>query len=297
LPEAQQQEFSDKILETDNVKPSNDPSTSPAKSDQEQSDTNNTPDEQSDISTRNPALDPITVEVVGYNSLQQQHSDNQLQLLSTQLDNRFTVLNTIIDKQTVSLLKAIESSGMDKSYIANISNQSLAQGGPLFALETDVLSDEQKTLLDKITTLNTLMGNVEQLPKTLPAKHFYISSVYGLRNDPISKRRAMHRGIDMAGWHKTKIFSPASGIVTRAGKNGGFGNFIEITHINGFVTRYGHLAKINVKRGQQVQKDDVIGLMGSSGRSTSTHLHYEILHNKRHINPLKFIKAFDNVSE
>ena len=234
---------------------------------------------------------------MSHNSLQQQHSGNQLQLLSTQLDTRFAALDSIVDKQTARLLKAIESSGMDDNYITNITTESFAQGGPLYALETDVLSDEQKTLLDKVTTLNTLIGNLAQLPKTLPAKHFYISSVYGLRNDPISKRRAMHRGIDMAGWHKTKIFSPASGVVTRAGKNGGYGNFIEIAHINGFVTRYGHLAKINVKRGQQVQKDQVIGLMGSSGRSTSTHLHYEILHNKRHINPLKFIKAFKNVSE
>ena len=99
----------------------------------------------------------------------------------------------------------------------------------------------------------------------------------------------------MAGWRNTEIFVPAKGVVKRAGNNGGFGKFIEIQHDNGFVTRYGHLAKIMVKRGEHVQKDQVIGLMGSTGRSTSTHLHYEILHNKKHINPLKLTKAFENV--
>ena len=189
----------------------------------------------------------------------------------------------------------MEKAGVDHTTLINKELDETAQGGPFNAVDASVLSKEQQALLDKIVVLNQLSGNLELLPTSLPAKAFYVSSSYGLRTDPVTKRRAMHRGVDLAGWHKTEIFAPAHGTVKRAGRNGGYGKFIEIEHKNGFVTRYGHLAKINVKRGQEVQKDQVIGLMGNSGRSTGTHLHYEILHNDKHINPLKLTKAFENV--
>ncbi|MFY8349886.1 M23 family metallopeptidase [Pseudoalteromonas sp. SSM20] len=221
--------------------------------------------------------------------------ESDIEKENQQLDAHFAMLSEIVNTRTTSLLKALDKAGVDKDFIMQLELNTSAQGGPFNAIDTSVLTKEQQELLDKIVTLNQLSSNLALLPTSLPAKDFYISSAYGLRTDPISKRRAMHRGIDMAGWHKTKIFAPANGVVKRAGRNGGFGNFIEIEHKNGFVTRYGHLAKVNVKRGQQVQKDQVIGLMGSSGRSTSTHLHYEILHNKKYINPLKLTKAFENV--
>lgn len=221
--------------------------------------------------------------------------ESDIEKENQQLDANFAMLSQIVDERTASLHQALDKAGVDKGFIIQQTLDTTAQGGPFNAIDTSVLTNQQQSLLGKIVLLKQLNGNLALLPTTLPAKDFYVSSAYGLRTDPISKRRAMHRGIDMAGWHKTKIFAPANGIVKRAGRNGGFGNFIEIEHKNGFVTRYGHLAKINVKRGQQVQKDQVIGLMGSSGRSTSTHLHYEILHNNKYINPLKLIKAFENV--
>ena len=111
----------------------------------------------------------------------------------------------------------------------------------------------------------------------------------------MNNRHAYHKGVDLAGWHKTEIFAPADGTVLRAGRNGGYGNFIELQHKNGFVTRFGHLNKINVKKGQTVTKNDVIGLMGSTGRSTGTHLHYEVLLNDKHVNPVKITKALSRV--
>ncbi|WP_462171063.1 M23 family metallopeptidase [Pseudoalteromonas xiamenensis] len=108
-------------------------------------------------------------------------------------------------------------------------------------------------------------------------------------------QRAFHKGVDLAGWHKTRIFAPADGTVVRAGRNGGYGNFIELQHANGVKTRFGHLHTIKVEKGQQVTKQDVIALMGSTGRSTSTHLHYEVLHNDKHINPIKLTKALSSV--
>ena len=211
------------------------------------------------------------------------------------LERQFDVLDNIVKARTDTLLATIKKAGIDHNSLLEQTENNHAQGGPFNGVTTDYLTEEQQVLLDKVVLLNTLNGQLASLPTMLPAKHFYVSSAYGLRTDPISKRKAMHRGIDMAGPRNTKIFAAASGKVKRAGRNGGFGNFIEIEHANGFVTRYGHLEKLSVKRGQVVAKDQLIGFMGSSGRSTSTHLHYEILHNGKYINPLKLTKAFENV--
>ena len=190
---------------------------------------------------------------------------------------------------------ALNSTRITNKMIKNHSvNRTLAQGGPLYDLSTKA-TDKQKAIIDQLIELNELETALQNVPVQLPAKDYYISSLYGYRKDPITKRRSMHKGIDMAGWIKSLIISPAKGTVTRAGTNGSYGNFIEIDHLNGFSTRYGHLHKIKVKKGQTVSKDEVIGLMGSTGRSTSTHLHYEVMFNNKAINPLKITKALENV--
>lgn len=217
-----------------------------------------------------------------------------LEQQNQQLDAHFDKAYLVIAKRKQTLEDAITKAGLDKNYLTDVASQQ-AQGGPFNEVNTDLLSNQHNNLLDELVLLNYMLNEVSYLPTSLPAKDFYISSRYGFRKDPITKRKAMHKGIDLAGWHKTKIYAPSNGVVSKAGRNGGYGNFIEIKHENGFVTRYGHLAKIQVKVGQTVNKEDVIGLMGSTGRSTSTHLHYEVLHNGKHINPLKLTKAFENV--
>ena len=161
----------------------------------------------------------------------------------------------------------------------------------------NILKRGLKTITQQMLSkqLKELETALQSVPVKLPAKDYYISSLYGYRKDPMSKRRSMHKGIDMAGWKGTKIFTPANGMVRRAGHNGSYGLFIEIDHQNGFLTRYGHLSKIKVHKGQTLTKDDLIGLMGSTGRSSGTHLHYEILFENKQINPLKLIKALKDV--
>ena len=101
----------------------------------------------------------------------------------------------------------------------------------------------------------------------------------------------MHYGLDLEGAIGTRVYVTAPGIVVRAGFKGKFGKFIEVDHGLGFKTRYGHLNKILVKRGQKVNYRQKIALLGNTGRSTGPHLHYEVLHNSKPRNPWRFIKA------
>lgn len=215
-----------------------------------------------------------------------------VQKVSNTINLQFSQLDHVIASRSEKLNAALVKAGLNSQ---DFLNDNTAQGGPFYELPLSDFTEQQTNLLDKVIYLNNLTNQLTLLPTTLPAKDFYVSSSYGYRTDPITKRRSFHKGIDMAGWHKTKIYAPSAGKVIRAGKNGGYGNFIEIKHSNGFVTRYGHLARIKVKRGEIVEKEQIIGLMGSSGRSTSTHLHYEVIHNGKNINPLKLTRAFENV--
>jgi hypothetical protein len=226
---------------------------------------------------------------------QMEFSKNQLSLIKLKQDDYLMTLANQVQHRQHTLDTALSSTGISNEMIkAHFINNTSAQGGPLYDLSTKA-TDKQKDIIDQLIELKELETALQSVPVKLPAKDYYISSLYGYRKDPMSKRRSMHKGIDMAGWIKTQIFAPANGTVKRAGKNGSYGNFIEIDHLNGFSTRYGHLHKIKVKKGQTISKNDVIGLMGSTGRSTSTHLHYEVMFNNKTINPLKITKALENV--
>ena len=219
----------------------------------------------------------------------------RLDSLEISQNNSFEEISSQISKRKQQLIKAFDLTGISIDMIHQKSTQPInAQGGPLFELSEN-MTDKYHLLTNELIELRQLETSLKNVPIKLPAKDYYISSTYGYRNDPIANKRAMHKGIDMAGWSKTEIYAPANGKVKRAGKNGNYGNFIEIDHLNGFTTRYGHLHEVKVKKGQYVNENFVIGLMGSTGRSTSTHLHYEVLFDDRTINPLKLTKALKYV--
>ncbi len=229
------------------------------------------------------------------------HKNNTLEqrliALNAQYKHSFSQLENHIEQRKQRILTMLKGAGLDTA-LANQLNSPVndtAQGGPLNVFDESRIPSEFLAIADKLLSLNNLESLLNELPQSLPAADYYISSSYGLRKDPMNGRRAFHKGVDLAGWHKTEIFAPADGKVLRAGRNGGYGNFIELEHKNGFVTRFGHLNKIKVKKGQTVAKNDVIGLMGSTGRSTSTHLHYEVLLNDKHVNPVKITKALSRV--
>ncbi|MBQ4833102.1 peptidoglycan DD-metalloendopeptidase family protein [Pseudoalteromonas sp. MMG010] len=219
--------------------------------------------------------------------------------LTKAYQNNFLYLEKQIESRHKTILNMLEGAGLELALAQHLAQTKplVAQGGPYNNFDESKLPKSFLTVADKLLALNNLESFLTELPNALPLEKakYYISSQYGLRKDPMNNRKAFHKGVDLAGWHKTEIFAPANGTVLRAGRNGGYGNFIEIQHKNGLVTRFGHLNKIKVKKGQIVAKNDVIGLMGSTGRSTSTHLHYEVLLDGNHINPLKITKALSRV--
>lgn len=146
-------------------------------------------------------------------------------------------------------------------------------------------------LEDSLQRWEALQSVLRVLPIAAPADNFYISSDYGRRRDPITKRMAFHAGVDLAGPARQPVYATAPGTVAKAGRNGPYGNMVEIDHGFGLRTRYGHLDRISVKKGEEVGFRTQIGRMGSTGRSTGTHLHYEIRFEGKAYDPSRFLKA------
>jgi len=144
----------------------------------------------------------------------------------------------------------------------------------------------------RLAEADTLEKAVQSLPLARPVpSDAYHTSGFGLRRDPFTKRPTQHQGIDYGGQRNTPIYATAPGTVVFVGRNGAYGKTITIDHGHGFKTRYAHLNKTFVKRGQKIKKGEKIAGMGSTGRSTATHLHYEVHFQGRQYDPAKFLKA------
>ena len=141
--------------------------------------------------------------------------------------------------------------------------------------------------------LDQLQQGVAAIPSAMPLHNAVnFTSGFGVRSDPFRGRAAMHAGIDLAGPMGTPIYATADGIVGRSEwNNGGYGNLVEIDHGQGIQTRYGHLSQRIAQAGQRVHRGDLIGLMGSTGRSTGSHLHYEVRIDGRAVNPTPFLQS------
>lgn len=136
---------------------------------------------------------------------------------------------------------------------------------------------------------NKSLNLKQQIPKLWPTSG-KITSLFGSRNHPIDKRVRFHSGIDIANAKSTDVLASATGIVEFAGKKGGYGNTIVIDHLNGFKTLYGHNNELLVEVGQEIPKGTLISRMGSTGKSTGPHLHFEILLDGKAVDPLKYLK-------
>ena len=177
------------------------------------------------------------------------------------------------------------------------------QGGPLspISLSTMGLSgspDETRAnaILAGLDNLNLYRLAAYRVPLGMPLKTtFRMTSAFGYRNDPINGSGRQHEGQDFAGDYGSPVYAPADGTVIYAGWEGGYGRLIKIQHAFGIETRYGHLSQIRVDVGQKVSRGERIGDMGNSGRSTGTHLHYEVRISGSAVNPMTFIRAANNV--
>jgi murein DD-endopeptidase MepM/ murein hydrolase activator NlpD len=204
------------------------------------------------------------------------------------------------------LTKILASTGVNvERLLAAQGGASAAQGGPFEAAERS--ANGNKTTPDEtlelalaeagghLDRLEGLRKTIRSVPLIAPLDAYYVSSSYGKRKDPINGQVAMHRGLDFGARYRSPVFATAPGIVKYAGWKGLYGRFVEIDHGNGISTRYGHLRRIHVKRGQEVDFRDKIAEMGNSGRSTGTHLHYEIVVDGDTVDPMKFLKAGKDV--
>ncbi len=177
--------------------------------------------------------------------------------------------------------------------------QELGKGGPFVALAgglaNDSLAGAVQGLDSQLSRLEALKVALQSVPLISPVDTYRVASKFGKRRDPITKKWGLHAGVDLASHSKTMIYSAAPGVVVKAGWSGRYGRMIEIEHGYGIRTRYGHLRKILIKKGQTVQHREKIALLGSSGRSTGAHLHYEILYGNIAMDPMNFIQAGKHV--
>jgi len=129
------------------------------------------------------------------------------------------------------------------------------------------------------------------IPSGRPLKHGFISSTFGRRTDPFTGKKKYHKGVDFVGKRGSEVLAVAAGVVTKSERTGGYGNVVEIRHADGYVTRYAHNQENLVKEGDRVEKGEPIAMLGSTGRSSGPHVHFEVRRNGKIINPARFIKG------
>ena len=148
---------------------------------------------------------------------------------------------------------------------------------------------QQLALLESMLMSRSLQE--ETLPAGRPIKRGWISSYFGMRTDPFTGRREHHKGVDLAGKAGSEVIAVAAGVVTWAGSRYGYGNLVEVNHGNGYSTRYGHNESVLVSVGDTVRKGQALSLMGSTGRSTGPHVHFEVRYKGKTVDPKKYIMA------
>ena len=193
-----------------------------------------------------------------------------------------------------SVNKTLKKKGQYFNPLANRKNSNV--GGPYIPAPNSKLKD--KKIQDKMSSIFKAVDDllhykevVKNVPFGKPVWSYWVTSNYGTRSDPFRKKKASHKGVDLASRTGNKIKVQANGKVTKAEYSGGYGNLVVVDHGNGFITKYAHLHKIYVKKGQKVNINDTLGEVGSTGRSTGPHLHYEVIYNGQDVDPMPFIKA------
>ena len=213
-------------------------------------------------------------------------------------------LEEAVQVSFVPLQEMFKASGMNvDSIVSTIRRNYSGTGGPLIesSASTRSFDDPELTarfasLMEGMDRVNVMRMAAERLPYSMPVLSSYrFTSGFGTRRDPKTGGYRAHNGIDLAGSTGTPIHATADGVVVFASRQRGFGNLIKIRHEFGFETLYAHLNRIRVKVGDRVSRGNRIGDMGSTGRSTGTHLHYEVRIGGKPVNPMTYIKAARNV--
>ncbi len=199
-----------------------------------------------------------------------------------------TLLNTAVSELE-------ERSGMIERIMCNIGvevkdtvKDTSNSGGPFLAPRASIGGD-------LLLRSDRYMETIKLLPLGRPVPGL-VTSRFGHRTDPVNGKKGYHSGVDMRGRYGQKIIATADGVISKAFTNGSYGKYVEINHGNGYTTKFAHMKKILVKRGDKVKRGQAIGKVGSSGRSTGPHLHYEVCLDKKPLNPSKFMRV-DKLSQ
>lgn len=166
-------------------------------------------------------------------------------------------------------------------------------GTPIAPVKPGQPDPQFQALFNSWKRLDQLQTGIVAIPSMRPVQSLTFTSNFGIRTDPFRGGAAMHAGVDIPGSYATPIYATADATVNRSGWVGGYGNLVELNHGRGIQTRYGHLASILVAPGTRVKRGQLIALMGSTGRSTGTHLHYEVRIDGRAVNPVPFLQTSD----
>ncbi|MEE8259017.1 MAG: M23 family metallopeptidase, partial [Sphingomonadales bacterium] len=257
------------------------------------------------VSTANAATPPMSAQEF------EDYILNRLDGIASHQDDIATRLTFFAENKIMEaddMLAPFRMKAKDLARAVTLDLSTLGQGGPNFpdpstgAGMFSGIADFSKAqpypvLHESWTRLVQVYDGLQSVPLLYPVKDFYLSSRFGRRTDPFTKQPGWHPGVDLAGWPGTPIETTSAGIVTKAGTWSTYGKMVEIDHGNGFKTRYAHLRKVKVKRGQMVQPGDILGEMGCTGRCISTHLHYEVFFNNNLRNPLPFMEAPEDVQQ
>jgi murein DD-endopeptidase MepM/ murein hydrolase activator NlpD len=226
------------------------------------------------------------------------------QLLQERQERVFSQIEDAVAMSMEPLDDMFRSAGLSMdNLIQSVRSTYSGQGGPLFPVSVSTSGDDPDPMVYRANEVITALDEMnlrriaaESLPFSIPVSGNYRhTSGFGYRRDPINGGRRLHAGTDFAGARGTDIVAGGSGTVIFAGRRGGYGLMVEIQHSHGYTTRYAHLSSIRVNTGQRVTRGQWIGDLGSTGRSTGPHLHYEVRLHGDPVDPMTFIRAGRNV--
>ena len=209
-------------------------------------------------------------------------------------------LTRLADRRSARAAEVIRKLGLNPGTMLASLDSRDAQGGPLLRLATSAdgtLDPRFRRMGASLARMTALERGLAGIPQVLPASENFISSGFGYRADPFDGGAAFHAGLDFKGPYGAPIYAAAKGVVSFAGIRQGYGNCIEIDHGNGLTTRYAHMSAFHARVGQPVAAGAQIGAIGSTGRSTGPHLHFEVRIHDQPVNPRPFLEAAPHVLE
>jgi len=209
-------------------------------------------------------------------------------------------LTRLADRRSAAAEAAIRKLGLNpRRMLASLDDRS-AMGGPLISLlpSTDTSFDPRFRRLGlSLARMNALRRGLEGIPQVIPAAAHYVSSGFGYRTDPFLSRPAFHAGLDFKAPTGAPVYAAARGKVAFVGRHRGYGKLVEVDHGNGLRTRYAHMSAFRARAGEPVSAGQLIGAVGSTGRSTGPHLHFEVRLHGQAVNPRPFLEEAPNVLE